>query len=212
MRAVGMKKTLVYYRGRAPHGTRTGWIMHEYRLEERECESAYAGLNVSSSFPQLFTYIISSKIKALHEITNWLMVFSRIIFLQDAYALCRVFKKSTAATPKIIGEHYQPATNANQIQITSEHSSSLEFYSEGRCEESSDFAIPVDTCSPSVLNRPSIGISDARDVRWMQSLSEDAFGLTNSSFSSYETLPYPPSKVNLFKNKNGIRNYFLIFY
>ncbi|PIA64004.1 hypothetical protein AQUCO_00201358v1 [Aquilegia coerulea] len=162
MRSVGMKKTLVYYRGRAPHGTRTGWVMHEYRLDERECETASG--------------------------------------LQDAYALCRIFKKSMVG-PKT-PEYNAPRLNVSHCQWTpNDHSSNIEMSSEGGGAdlEITSYPFASGMYSSDVNQSASFDVNGTRDEnKWMQYLTEEAFGPTTPAFPSQESnMAYVPSTVDI---------------
>ncbi|KAL5764337.1 hypothetical protein ACOSQ2_016931 [Xanthoceras sorbifolium] len=60
---IGLRKTLVFYKGRAPHGQKSDWIMHEYRLDESNLDT-----NISSN-------------QTGESVT------------EDGWVVCRVFRK-----------------------------------------------------------------------------------------------------------------------
>ncbi|EPS63856.1 hypothetical protein M569_10928 [Genlisea aurea] len=58
LESVGLKKTLVFYSGKAPRGVRTSWIMNEYRLPQNDTHKTetslcrvYKRTGVADSFP-----------------------------------------------------------------------------------------------------------------------------------------------------------------
>ncbi|KAL2942825.1 NAC domain-containing protein 45 [Bienertia sinuspersici] len=187
LRAVGMKKTLVYYRGRAPHGHRTDWVMHEYRLDERECE------------------VVSG--------------------LQDAYALCRIFKKTAPPSPpKMMTPQYGSSnyTLNNMAQISSDQqsASSLDIYSDGRgggddFDSPIDYSVPIERCSNNNFIRGHGHASSSssthphhhnqrymtiNDGQWLQYLNdqEQDFSFPTPNFQNCGSVSsFPPSKVDI---------------
>ncbi|KAF8060445.1 hypothetical protein N665_1215s0016 [Sinapis alba] len=67
-RRIGMRKTLVFYKGRAPHGQKSDWIMHEYRLQDN---------------------LISPDHVTLHEVVTIIGEASQ----DEGWVVCRIFKK-----------------------------------------------------------------------------------------------------------------------
>jgi len=50
---VGIRKTLIFYEGKSPKGSRTDWVLHEYRLANAEttaCNSSHVSFRQLSLF------------------------------------------------------------------------------------------------------------------------------------------------------------------
>ncbi|CAL9146182.1 unnamed protein product [Musa acuminata subsp. burmannicoides] len=88
---IGMRKTLVFYRGRAPNGQKSDWIMHEYRLEANENAPPQA----SSSSPSQQA-------------------------IEEGWVVCRVFIKRIAPVIRRASEHDSACWYDHHVSFTPE--------------------------------------------------------------------------------------------
>ncbi|XP_020589580.1 NAC transcription factor 47-like [Phalaenopsis equestris] len=89
---VGVKKALVFYKGKPPKGLKTDWIMHEYRVAE--------SLNTTNSYRPLSMRLTDDSMRL------------------DDWVLCRIYKKSKHVSPPLIDrEHEDSSTDDASFPI-----------------------------------------------------------------------------------------------
>ncbi|XP_010525243.1 PREDICTED: NAC domain-containing protein 43-like [Tarenaya hassleriana] len=71
-RRIGMRKTLVFYKGRAPHGQKSDWIMHEYRLHDNSSPTDPTVASIIGEASQEEGWVVCRifKKKNLHKTLN----------------------------------------------------------------------------------------------------------------------------------------------
>ncbi|KAI3979167.1 hypothetical protein MKX01_016992 [Papaver californicum] len=110
---VGMKKTLVFYRGRAPKGEKTNWVMHEYRVEGK---NSYYQISKTSKDEWVVCRIFHKSTGIKKSSVSSLLRMSS--FCDD------ILDSTTSSLPSLLDHgHYLRGTNklhSNLVQIGTE--------------------------------------------------------------------------------------------
>ncbi|XP_026664009.2 protein FEZ-like isoform X2 [Phoenix dactylifera] len=102
-KCIGLKKSLVFYRGRAAKGIKTDWMMHEFRLP-------------SPSNPSMPKRPLDKHIPA-----------------NDSWAICRIFQKTNSMAQKALSHSWVsplPETNEQDVFSVSRSAHGIPFASE----------------------------------------------------------------------------------
>ncbi|KAI3516437.1 hypothetical protein L1887_15352 [Cichorium endivia] len=95
-KCIGLKKSLVFYKGRAAKGIKTDWMMHEFRL------------------PSLTDHTAPSK-----------RFLEKTIPANDSWAICRIFKKASSTAQRTLSHSWVspilPETPSSDRNILTQH-------------------------------------------------------------------------------------------
>ncbi|KAG8073098.1 hypothetical protein GUJ93_ZPchr0006g46404 [Zizania palustris] len=89
----GTRKTLVFYFGRAPHGQKSGWIMHEFRLNNH---IAAHHIHTTPDSPPNNKEVRNAGMPAsipIHTAANLINKQNNTLNQEEDWVLCRVFHK-----------------------------------------------------------------------------------------------------------------------
>ncbi|KAF8672882.1 hypothetical protein HU200_049221 [Digitaria exilis] len=153
-RLIGLKKTLVYYEGRAPRGTKTDWVMNEYRLPDDPSSSSSSGTSSPPNKEDIVLCKIYRKAVSLKELEQ------RVAMEELAMA---------SATPSSAASHNtgSPADDSTSMSSSDHHQTTLMMGMKKEAAESSSAAVLM---KPATLSLPQLQVAKQQQQQqeWMQ--------------------------------------------
>ncbi|MQM02655.1 hypothetical protein Taro_035425, partial [Colocasia esculenta] len=166
---IGMRKTLVFYKGRAPHGQKSDWIMYEYRLDE--CQDADSkSLSSRSSFGETATQ-------------------------EEGWVVCRVFKKKNHHKGLDTTKNASSINlDAKEQMIQSGNDEDLDqilrYMGRSYIQETSHKASTVDAINPTPLTTSTHNISSSH-MRYLRANETTTVTELEESFMKLPALENP---------------------
>ncbi|KNA06054.1 hypothetical protein SOVF_184590 isoform A [Spinacia oleracea] len=114
-KCIGLKKSLVFYRGRAAKGMKTDWMMHEFRLPSLS-DAAPTKKLFDRSFPANDSWAICRIFKKTNTMAQRALSHSWVSALPETTAACDMFNQA----PNFIGSQFSP----DNISCTTEAANS----------------------------------------------------------------------------------------
>ncbi|XP_011652233.1 NAC domain-containing protein 100 isoform X2 [Cucumis sativus] len=178
---VGMKKTLVFYKGRAPRGHKSNWVMHEYRLHSN---SNHSSSSSSPPYSQHHPLPLPLPLPTTSSSQEWV--------------ICRIFQKSESSMGK----------KGNDEITMAESSSSSSLHALPPLTDS-DPALHVTCFSNSTEMEPEdfhylqnhdafFWLPDFQDIKQTQIFSSSTTTTNKpSNYDHYQLHPSPPPPPSL---------------
>ncbi|XP_016455718.2 protein FEZ-like [Nicotiana tabacum] len=175
-KCIGLKKSLVFYKGRAAKGIKTDWMMHEFRLPSI----------TDSTAPKRF--------------------LDKHIPPNDSWAICRIFKKANSNTHRALSHSWVSPTvpeNTTSDFLTSSHFTN--YSNEISLINKTSSPIQFSGCSINDLQNSSSNMTSfsTLDLPLYKSLNSNYDPITSYTFSSCtetsEILPLPKC-INMSNN------------